>query len=182
MALYLEDLRKAARPRGNGLDGLSVFLQQPAISTLGWPAEVVRQWLWEHGENGPFLRDYAGVDLSRVCWTLETVPAADLETMPTGPSDGDCIEEYARNHRHYLALRQQYQPEIVHVWENEGTWHVPPILISRLLLQPPSDGLQVVEGRTRVGLLSGRRRDRLLVAEHHRAWVGRPRPQVALEG
>ncbi len=174
MTFYLEDLQNVARPEGDGLDGLSAFLRQPAISALGWPADVVRQWLWDHGDNGPFLRDYARVDLSRISWMLETVRTVDFDAMPTGPSDSDCIGDYARNHRHYLGLRQQCHPEIVDSWENKGTWLVAPILISRLLLQPPDDGLQVVEGRTRVGLLRGRRRDQLWVAEQHRAWVGRP--------
>lgn len=176
MAYCLKDLRAVARVDDNGSEGLSVFFQLPAVRELRWPAEVVKQWLWEHGANERFLRDYAEVDLSRVCWTLEAVPAVQFETMPTGPSDGDCIEEYARNHRHYLALRQQYQREVVDAWDNRGTWLVPPILLSRSLLQRSDKGLQVVEGRTRVGLLRGRREDELFVAENHEAWIGRPCP------
>jgi hypothetical protein len=59
-------------------------------------------------------------------------------------------------------------------WEESGTWVVPPLLISREFLKPPMSGLQVVEGRTRVGTLIGRIAAGLNVAETHKAWVGRP--------
>lgn len=173
MPVYLQNLRWIPRPGSAGAGSLQDFLEHPAIAPLGWPGEVVRQWLWEHGVRESFLRDYAGVDLSRICWSLESVPAANFDTMPTGPSDGDCMGEYARHHEHYLARRKN-RPEIANAWENKGTWIVPPILISRRLLQPPGDGLQLVEGRTRVGLLRGRRRSGLPASEHHHAWVGRP--------
>lgn len=39
----------------------------PDIAALNWPAEVVRQWLWEHGMNDSFLRDYAALDLCLLC-------------------------------------------------------------------------------------------------------------------
>lgn len=173
VALYLEELHEAAPLEPNGQGGLEAFIRRPQVSMLGWPTEVIKQWLWEHRENDAFLHDYAEVDLSRIRWTLESIPATELKHLPTGPSDGDCIEDYAHNHQHYLRLRQRYQPLVVDAWESEGTWLVPPILISRLLLRPPAAGLQVIEGRTRVGLLRGRLRSQLLVAEHHRAWVGR---------
>jgi hypothetical protein len=42
-----------------------------------------------------------------------------------------------------------------------------------MLLDPPELGLQVVEGRTRVGVLKGRHRKAYRVAALHLAWVGR---------
>lgn len=62
---------------------------------------------------------------------------------------------------------------VAQCWETHGTWKRWPILIDRRLLDPPESGLQVVEGRTRVGVLRGRHRQGTLVAERHLAWVGR---------
>jgi hypothetical protein len=59
-------------------------------------------------------------------------------------------------------------------WEAHGTWLRPPILLARRLLDPADTGLQVLEGRTRVGVLRGRLREGLYVASHHHAWVGHP--------
>lgn len=43
------------------------------IAELGWPSDVVKQWLFDHGRHPAFLRDYATIDLSRVRWRLEVV-------------------------------------------------------------------------------------------------------------
>lgn len=60
------------------------------------------------------------------------------------------------------------RPEVGRHWEENGTWLRPPILIVRRLLDLLDSGLQVVEGRARVGVL----REGLHVASHHQAWVG----------
>ncbi|MFF8281059.1 hypothetical protein ACF05T_34260 [Streptomyces lateritius] len=65
-------------------------------------------------------------------------------------------------------------PEVGRHWEEHGTWLRPPLLIDRRLLAPADSGLQVLEGRTRVGVLRGRLREQLGVAPAHQAWVGRP--------
>lgn len=152
----------------------AAFLVRPEIAALGWPAEVVRQWLWEFGDRDELLNDYASVPLNRVAWVLEEVPAADFDTMPTGASEAGLIEGFAAQHLHWLARKSQYKPIVKADWEERGTWSVPPVLIDRALLDPPGGGLQVVEGRTRVAILRGRRQDRLPTADVQLAWVGRP--------
>ncbi|WP_043425468.1 hypothetical protein [Arthrobacter sp. 162MFSha1.1] len=152
----------------------AIFLARPEIAALGWPAEVVRQWLWEFGDRGQFLDDYGAVPLDRVAWFLEEVPAAEFDTMPTGASEAGLIEGFAAQHRHWLTAKSRYKPAVRADWEERGTWSVPPVLIDRSLLDPPGDGLQVIEGRTRVAILRGRRQDGLTTADRHLAWVGRP--------
>jgi hypothetical protein len=58
-------------------------------------------------------------------------------------------------------------------WKIHGTWKRWPILLDRELLEPAAEGLQVVEGRTRLGVLKGRARAGSRVAKQHLAWVGR---------
>ncbi|WP_232486324.1 MULTISPECIES: hypothetical protein [Streptomyces] len=62
-----------------------------------WPDDVQEQFLIDHGDNGAFVHDYAGIDLREVTWRLETIPAADFHGMPTGASDAGCIESFAKN-------------------------------------------------------------------------------------
>lgn len=151
------------------------FLRRGDVAALGWPDDVVRQWLWDFGDREAFRDDYGSIDLSQVDWTPEGIAAADFDTMPTGSRDGDCIEEYARDHAYWVETKARYKPEVKIAWDMQGSWIVPPVLIARSLLDPSLPGLQVVEGRTRVGILRGRRRDGILVAPRQRAWVGRPR-------
>ena len=94
--------------------------------------------------------------------------------MPTGASDSDAIGEFAKDPDHWVQVRN-HGPHIgvAQCWETHGTWKRWPILIDRGLLDPPGGGLQVVEGRTRVGVLRGRHRQGALVSGRHLAWVGR---------
>ncbi|MFC7220366.1 hypothetical protein ACFQLX_19680 [Streptomyces polyrhachis] len=55
-------------------------------------------------------------------------------------------------------------PDIGRHWEAHGTWMRPPLLIDQRLLNPADSGLQVLEGRTRVGVLRGHHREQLRVA------------------
>lgn len=99
-------------------------------------------------------------------WHREVVSVAELDRIPTGPSEQDWLERVAAEHRDWLTRRPQ---DIRDAWEELGTWRVPPILISRSLLDPPGAGLQVVEGRMRVGILQGRRAAGLHVSASHEA-------------
>lgn len=150
------------------------FRTDPKVSSLQWPDDVVEQFLYDHGDNVRFLRDYGAVELARTSWDIELIPVEDLIEMPTGPSDDGCIEEYAANPNHWVQVRRHGRHRgVAQSWEAHGTWKRWPILIDRKLLDPPGDGLQVVEGRTRVGVLRGFHRQGAFVAERHLAWVGR---------
>jgi hypothetical protein len=150
------------------------FRQNALVSSLGWPDDVLEQFLYEHADNAGFLCDYGDLDLSRMKWDAEVIPIGEFMGMPTGASDGECIEEFAANPDHWVRIRN-HGPHIgvAQCWATHGTWKRWPVLIDRGLLDPPESGLQVVEGRTRVGVLRGRYRQGALVAEQHLAWVGR---------
>jgi hypothetical protein len=161
--------------RENGF-GLAEFRRQGAVIDLRWPTDVVEQWLYDHCDKSPFLHDYGTVDLSRIGWKVEALPVETLMTIPTGPSEADVIEELAADPDHLIAVRDQGEHlGVREAWETHGTWKRWPIILDRSLLAPPADGLQLVEGRTRVGILRGRQRQGKLVADRHLAWVGRPR-------
>jgi hypothetical protein len=161
-----------ARRRASGLGyTFEQFRTDPAIAGLRWPDDVLEQFLFDHGDRSEFIDDYGGIDLHGITWRLETIPAAAFHTMPTGASDAGCIESYAEDPVHWVTIRP---PEVGRYWEEHGTWLRPPLLIDRRLLASSDSGLQVLEGRTRVGVLRGRLRENLRVAPEQHAWVGRP--------
>ncbi|MFE6461111.1 hypothetical protein ACFVP0_27100 [Streptomyces cinereoruber] len=171
--MKLEDLSPLMkRRRAGGLSyGYDRFRADPAVASLQWPDDVLEQFLYDHGDNDHFVTDYGSIDLCEITWRLETIPAADFHGMPTGASDAGCIEEFAENPGYWVRRRA---PEVSLHWEEHGTWLRPPLLIDRCFLDSSSSGeLQVVEGRTRVGVLRGRVRERRHVAPDHQAWVGR---------
>lgn len=173
MSTYLRDLRYAhARCREAEGNQLELFLKAPVVARLDWPKDVVRQMLWEHGETEHFLPDYGALRLEQVSWTHEPVARELLQSVPTGLSDDGAIEDYAKLPDYWAEKRGG---DVVDSWTRRGTWLVAPLLISTALLTPGSQGWQVIEGRTRVGILRGRAQKGLFVVDYHDTWVGRPR-------
>ncbi|MFJ6087992.1 hypothetical protein ACIQI8_42170 [Streptomyces sp. NPDC092369] len=126
-----------ARREDGGLS-FDRFRVDPALIRLQWPDDVVEQFLFDHGDNDSFVRDYGGIDLREITWRLEMIPAADFDEMPTGASDAGCIEDFAEHPVHWVEVRRA---EVGRRWEEHGTWMRPPILIDRQLLAPSDSGL-----------------------------------------
>ncbi|MEV5898424.1 hypothetical protein [Streptomyces sp. NPDC052127] len=174
--MRLNDLGPLMVRRQDGRLSFDRFRADPALAAVQWPDAVLRDFLFDHGDYGPFVDDYGHLDLSAVTWTLEAIPAADFHTMPTGESEAGLIEHFAQNPVYWATVKG---PEVDRHWEDHGTWRRAPLLIDRRLLNPSDSGLQVLEGRTRVGVLRGRLREQLHVAPEHQAWVGR---QMSIKG
>ena len=81
------------------------FRQNALVSSLGWPDDVVEQFLYDHADNIGFLRDYGDLDLTKIEWDVEVIPVEELIEVPTGASDGDCIENFAANPDHWVRVR-----------------------------------------------------------------------------
>lgn len=151
---------------------LAAFASIPEIEALGWPLDVVDQWLYEHLPLDEFLCEYVAVDLSRVRWSREELSTEVLEVVPTGKGGADYLAQEAPDyHGHWIKVRGG---RVVRSWEEQGTWLRAPILLDRGCFGGPSGALQLVEGRTRVGVMRGRLRDGLNVAPQHTVWIGRP--------
>ncbi|WP_114906658.1 hypothetical protein [Ornithinimicrobium murale] len=167
------DLAQRCRESGYGF---TEFQRQDMVADLRWPADVIEQWIYDHAGNASFLRDYENVDLAQVGWQVEALPIDTFMTMQTGPSDRNVIEVVAADPDHWISVRNQgHHLGVGLAWEVHGTWKRWPIVLDQALLNPASSGVQLVEGRTRVGILRGRLRQGELVANRHLAWVGRQR-------
>ncbi|MFE0147840.1 hypothetical protein ACFWY5_11875 [Nonomuraea sp. NPDC059007] len=117
---------------------------------------MVEQLLYDHGDDDAFLLDYGYIDLSRIQWDVEIVPIGEFAEMPTGASDSGCVEEYATGPDHWVQARDRgIHLGVAQCWEAHETWKRWPILIDRRLLDAFGSGLQIVEGRPRVGVLRG---------------------------
>jgi hypothetical protein len=170
MAVYLRDL-PVADPDLNltsRSSNLHAYAALPGIGLLGWPEALVEQFLFDHCDNDSFRHDYENLDLSTLHWAKTSVETKDLLNIPTGPSDQGFLESVAANHAHWVSVRPR---AIQEAWKEQGTWLVPPILIARKTLSPGTTGLQVIEGRMRIGILQGRAREGLRVADTHEAWI-----------
>ncbi|WP_353111550.1 hypothetical protein [Microbacterium sp.] len=163
----------AVRCREQG-GGLCAFLRLDSVRRLGWPDDVIEQWLYDHADKASFGADYGRVDLSQITWEVEALPIDLLLKIQTGPSDDGAIEGYALAPDHWIDLRRQGVHRGVRLaWEVHGTWKRWPIIVDTGLLGSAEPGLQLVEGRTRVGVLRGRKQQGDFVAARHLAWVGR---------
>jgi hypothetical protein len=173
--VYLADFSIIAQScRESERCGFEAFRYDPKVLSLRWPADVLEQWLYDHADNGAFLQDYGDVDLSNIEWNVEAISTDELIRMPTGYSDRTCVDEFAADPDRWIQVRRYgVHMGVALCWETHGTWKRWPILVQRALLDPSAKGLQVVEGRTRVGVLKGRHRKGDLVAKKHLAWVGR---------
>lgn len=176
-AVHLADFSSLAEQLRERVSGLPEFLRHDLVADLQWPADVVEQWLFDHAGYEPFLVDYGHLDLGGLEWHIEEVPTADLEAIQTGASDAGALELHAANPEHWITVRRGGAHEgVAFMWEMHGTWKRLPLLLDRSLLDAEqSNTLQLIEGRTRVGVLQGRLRTGAHVASSHLAWVARRR-------
>lgn len=173
--MFLADFTELANRCRESDGGFDAFQSSSDVVALHWPRDVVEQWLYDHSGHPPFLNDYGQIDLTRIRWDLETLPAGVFADVPTGASEHDTIDIYAAAPDHWIGVRNcGIHLGVAEMWTLYGTWKRWPVLIDRQLLSPPHPGLQVVEGRTRVGILRGRLREGDHVADQQLAWVGRP--------
>lgn len=181
-SLFLADFeQEATRCREQG-GGLSEYLRLHDVVRLQWPEDVVEQWLYDHAGNQSFKTDYGHVDLTQIDWHVEALSVKVLLDMPTGPSDGDLLEEIAQNPEHWISVRcHGVHLGVAQMWDVHGTWKRWPLVLDRSVLSSSSQGLQLVEGRTRLGVMRGRRRQGKSVAERHLVWVGRLRQATRIE-
>lgn len=98
-------------------------------------------------------------------------PACPVPGLAPSTACPGAIEEYAELSDYWAEGKRK---DVVEAWKQDGTWLVPPLLISLDLLEPKTEGWQLIEGRTRVGVLRGRVAQGLYVATHHDIWAGRP--------
>lgn len=140
--MYLSDFKCLAKEARGSICGFAHFRSHSSSIALGWPDEVLEQWIYDYADKASFLHDYGNLDLSRIRWDVEVLRLDELLTLPTGPSDAGCIEEFAADPDHWVRVRTGgVHMGISQCWEIHGTWKRWPILLDRELLDPAAKGL-----------------------------------------
>jgi hypothetical protein len=147
--LRLADLDYLPRP-GSARANWGAFLAVCHEAGIWWPDRVIDEFLWSHGKNERFRRQYGHVDLPALVWELQSLTARELLASSFDEDLGGRVLDVAANPHWYLA---QYRPPDA-LW-GDDTWSQPPLLMPAGFLTPPKDGLHLVEGHTRLGVMRG---------------------------
>ena len=138
------------------------------------PEEVARQVYSDHGRKEDFQSAYGRLEISAIEWKQVERPAAEICSASALPSFrqwfvnvGHRVERFEAEGWACIDVRR---PVVSH-WAEHATWVVPPVLILGDLMG--STGLHLIEGHTRVGILAGLVRRRILSKNSgHVVWLG----------
>jgi hypothetical protein len=140
------------------------------------PEEVAQQFYADHGRKGDFQRLYSGLRIDRLAWTLISEqgrrianPSMNQDFRPWFES----VSNRAAGVRASGWTCVDSRPRIVDHWQHHLTWIAPPIFLAGTTMGVSAE-FHLVEGHTRLGLLSGLLREGLVPMEsEHRLWLGR---------
>jgi hypothetical protein len=169
--MLFSDLMSFPYDRGSGTIDL-VALQSALPNT---PESVCRQFYADHGRKQVFQDLYANVRLDRIIWSSVSLTASDLVTASMNPDFRRWFDSVS--HRAEDVLTDGWRSvdlrrDVVRHWELYGTWVTPPVMIDASVIGL-SGSLHLVEGHTRVGLLSGLLRQGVISGESaHLVWLG----------
>jgi hypothetical protein len=172
MTIRLQHLAHLPRPgdASGRTDLWDLFLAAPEVASLDWPDDVLEQFLFDHGNKPGFVAAYGHLDLRDMRWRIRTFKAEELRQIGHG-TYFEHVEETRQNPRHWIGNWRGSGVDLG--WETIGSWRRPPVLIDGYCAQPAHNGLHVVEGHTRLGLLQGLIDDGTIGAHtEHRAWFG----------
>lgn len=148
-------------------------LRQALPST---PENVLNQVYADHGRNCAFQRQYRHLDIGRIEWKLERVSGEEIVACTVWPEFQDWFDSVACRVNAFATQGWNcidIRSDVRLSWECERTWIRPPILLSGAIA-PLAPRLHLVEGHTRIGLLSGLIAvDVLSGMSEHLVWIGR---------
>ena len=136
--------------------------------------EVALEVYSDHGRKGDFQEQYEGIEISRLRWERVELTARDLLDCSIFPGFSEWVDTVA--HRIEDFAQDGWScidvlPEVVKHWQEHRTWLVLPVFLDHSLI-PQGEGLHIMEGHTRLGILRGLV-DRGIVAASTRHWIWR---------
>ncbi len=139
------------------------------------PEPVAQQFYADHGRKDEFQNVYRGLRIDHLAWRLVSRTATDLVSASMNPDFRrwfDAVSERAAGVAVDGWRVIDGRKAIVAHWEQHRTWILPPVLLDGALMLA-SPALHLVEGHTRVGLLSGLLRSGILPGTSlHSIWCG----------
>ena len=140
------------------------------------PESVATQLLSDHGRNEQFQDRYGHLILSTLHWEVEGHSASQLVSADVNPEFKQWFCTVAARADSFAQASWKCvdsRTEIREHWAAHGTWLTPPVMLDASLVGSVAS-LFLIEGHTRLGLLSGLvRRGIISGSSTHLAWVGR---------
>lgn len=148
-------------------------LRQALPST---PEDILIQVYADHGRNCAFQKQYGHLDISRIEWQLDRLPAEEIVVCTVWRDFQNWFDSVAARVSAFAIQGWNcvdVRADVRLSWECERTWIKPPILLGGVLA-PYAPRLHLVEGHTRIGLLRGLIAAGVLSGmSEHLVWIGR---------
>ena len=161
------------RGAGNGGD-LEDFIAQ--VRTLGveWPEPPTEDILFHLATWSHIIQMYGHLDLTKLVWTLQPMIASALVAIEIPWDDGRSRSRQCARDLDYTL--RAYRSSRTDAWE--GTWAVAPYVIDGRLMNTPSEGLCLMEGHSRMGILIGSlQRGHIDPDSVHMVWAASTKPE-----
>lgn len=139
------------------------------------PSEVLEQVFRDHGRNGEFQALYGHIEIDRINWTCVSKSADELCRSGMNKQFRPWFNNVAARAAQVTTegwKAVDIRAEVRKQWETERTWLRAPVFFdAQLVVRRP--GLFLVEGHTRLGLLSGLTKQGIVSqASLHTVWIG----------
>lgn len=139
------------------------------------PIEVAKQVYRDHGRNGEHQKEYGELDIGSLSWTKKDFSAADIQScfmlsrFSEWPySVSQRLDQFEQEGWKCIDVRE----DVWRHWEKYQTWVIEPVFVRRDLVGE-EEGLHLVEGHTRVGVLRGLiSRSLICGSSVHGIWYG----------
>lgn len=158
---YLDD---KARPS----ESISEYLRRVSSFLPGWPDELLREWLYWHAGQSPYLYlDLHCLNFERQAWALRDIPGSEVYENPYFCDDmKGKVGDLDRNPRKYSG------DWLLHFMCKSGTWPTPIVLLrteglaTQIGRRPLNHPFHLLEGLRRLAFLNGLREIGRAQAQH----------------
>lgn len=144
-------------------------------NNINAPFDVLQQFYSDHGRKDDFQLQYGEIDLKKIAWRKQEVTGVEIITCEYYEEFGGWIDSVASRLDSWSEKEWNcidVRKPVVAQWKNHKTWLTLPIFINPRLIRG-TNGLHLVEGHTRLGVLKGLVKQKILSeSSTHFLWYG----------
>ena len=169
--MTFRDLLDRPYNKRNGIIELEALLE----ALPNTPIEVVKQVYRDHGRNGEHQQEYGELDIGSLSWAKREFAATEIQSCFVLSRFSEWSNSVSQRLDRFEPVGWECidgREEVWRHWKKHRTWLIEPIFVSRDLVGE-EEGLHLVEGHTRVGVLRGLLRRSLISGSSvHGVWYG----------
>ena len=159
-----------------GHDGCgNIYVGELKFLLPGTPDYIIENLYSHHGRKPEFQSQYSGIRIDEVRWRKETLTANTITRSEIYQEFSgwmsvvrNRVERFEEEGRACIDVRD----DVVAHWQRFRTWMTPPIAIRNELIRN-SQGLWLVEGHTRLGILQALVEQSIIDGDSlHEIWIG----------